>query len=161
MPVGLRRTVGVGTVALVVALAAPVGALAGSGGKCNASACKVYVEQGVPNAGGQQQPQQQQPQGKSTGTTKTSGKKTKASQKVSRVLANAGKDRLALSRLLRDSGRGVLEPSTGTIVAPSALGAAFDLGAGPAVLIAILIATAAGLAIQGGARNWRRRRPTA
>jgi hypothetical protein len=47
------------------------------------------------------------------------------------------------------------------VAAPSALGAAFDLGAGPTILLAILLATVVALAVHGSLREWRRRRPTA
>jgi hypothetical protein len=38
------------------------------------------------------------------------------------------------------------------------LGAAFDLGAGPLVLLSILLATALGLAARGSIRSWLHRR---
>lgn len=151
MPAGLRRLVPVATVALI-ALAAPTVALADKGGKCNASACKVYVEQDVPNAGNHQRPQAQQ----SGGSKASSGHKR---DKVSQVLALAGSDRGALRRLLADSGSGKLEG--GNVRVPSALGAAFDLGSGPTALLAILLATVVGVGAHNGWRGWRHRRPSA
>jgi len=150
MAARLRQAVGVGAAVLFIALAAPAAAFANGGGKCNASACKVYVEPNVPNAGGQQQPQSQH----GVGPTSSSEKQTQPN--VSRVLANAGPNKAALSRLLRGSGSGSLNGADG-VAAPSALWAAFDLGAGPTALLAILVATAVAVGLYG-ARGWRQRR---
>jgi hypothetical protein len=168
MPAGLRHAARVAAAVFFVALALPAAALAGGGGnsgKCNASACKVYHEQDLPNAGGQQQPPQQ-PQQPSSGGSKTGGSKTGGGghthvpPKVTRVLQHAGPDKGPLAHLLTDTGPSGLK-TAGSVAAPSALGAAFDLGAGPTVLLAILVATAVGLAATGSLRNWRRRRPSA
>jgi hypothetical protein len=143
---------------VLLALAAPVVAIAGNGGKCNASACKVYHEPGV-NSGGH--PHHQPQQHHSTGPNTTGGKGSKTTApptKVSRVLSAVGKDRGTLSRLLKDSGSPGLAAGSATVATPSALGSVFDLGSGPNVLLAVLVATALGFAINGGVRSWRRRR---
>jgi hypothetical protein len=160
MPAGPRRVVQAATLASLVVLAAPVSAFASGGGNC--SACQVYHEAPGPSAGRQQQPptQPQQP----TGTSQSGGKQKHAPKGLSRVLAQAGKDRRPLSQLLGpDSGIGSLRNGPGNVGSPSLLGAAFDLGAGPTVLLAILLATALGLAARGSVRGWRlrRRRPSA
>ena len=80
---------------------------------------------------------------------------------MSRVLSAVGKDKGPLSRLLKDSGPTGLAAGSAVVAAPSALGAIFNLGSGPNVLFAVLVATAVGLAIHGGARSWRRRRASA
>jgi hypothetical protein len=41
---------------------------------------------------------------------------------------------------------------------PGLLGAAFDLGTGPMILLAILVATALGIAARGSVRGWLERR---
>ena len=142
-----------------IALALPAGALAGGGGKCNASACKVYTE-GPGSAGGGGQ--QNHPSGQSTGPVKP----VHISAKSSHVLSHAGKDKRVLHRILSlpDYGapaRRLYKANLTSVVAPSALGAAVDLGAGPTVLLSILLATAVALAAHGGFRSWRRRRPSA
>ncbi|HKN63688.1 MAG TPA: hypothetical protein VJV76_05085 [Gaiellaceae bacterium] len=81
-----------------------------------------------------------------------------ASTNLGRVLAQAGADKDALSHLLTESG------GTGTLAAgddttgPGLLGAVLDLGAGPLALLAILLATAVGLASRGPVRGWFRAR---
>lgn len=142
--------------AVVVVVAAPAGAIAGNGGKCTASACKVYVEPGA-NRSGHHQSQQHQA---GPSTTGEKGGNQPAPTKVDRVLAAVGKDKGALSRLLGDSSQtGV--GAAGTVASPSALGAIFDLGSGPNVLLAFLIATVLGLTVYSGVRSWRSRRASA
>lgn len=151
MPRGTRRVVVAAAAVLLVALAVPAAAFAGGGGgKCNASACKVYSEQGAPNSGGQQA---------TTASGRIGGAQEPQTPKsLSRVLSHAGKDRGPLSRLFAgDSALGGLPSGSGG-GSPSILGAAFDLGVGPTVLIAILLATALGLAARGNVRDWLRKR---
>jgi hypothetical protein len=73
------------------------------------------------------------------------------------VLAQAGSDKAPLSKLLTESG-GSLPAGADSGGSPGLLGAAFDLGVGPTVLLAILLATAVGLAARGNIRGWLRRR---
>ncbi len=153
MSAGSRHVIRAGVVVLFVALAIPATALAGNGGKCNASACKVYVEPNGPSAGKQQQPQQQQP---TSGSTKGKGK-THVPKHLARALSRAGRDRGPLKNLLTDAGLGSMKGGANA-GSPTMLGAAFDLGAGPLVLLAILLATAGGLAARGSVRSWLHRR---
>src|SRR5579885_1959937 len=101
MPAGLRRALPVATV-VVFLLTAPEVAFAGGGSgkpKCNASACKVYIEQGVPTAGGQSQPQIS-PSG---GGSPSGGTGTPSSlpPKLRGLLQHAApQDRAALSHIL-------------------------------------------------------------
>jgi hypothetical protein len=155
MPTGLRHAVPAAAAVLLIALAAPGIAIAAGGAKCKASACQVYHEQSVPSAGAQQQSTPPP----ATGTSTTGGTQTPTN--LSRVLAQAGKDKAPLSQLLTDSGPGSLQTGPGNVVGPSALGAAFDLGVGPTALLAILLATAVGFAVHGPVRGWLRRRSTA
>jgi hypothetical protein len=148
MPAGLRRVLPAAAAVLFIALALPAGAFAD---KCNASACRVYHEQDVPNAGRKQQPPP--PTGPNT-----SGAATHVPTKLSRVLSHAGKDKVPLKNLLTDAGLGDLRAGPAAAGSPSALGAAFDLGTGPLVLLAILLATAVGLAARGPVRGWLSRR---
>lgn len=155
MVAGLRHLTRAAAAAFCVALALPAAALANGGGKCNASACKVYVEAPVPSAGKQQQTPQQ-PAPSSAPTPQTTQPKN-----LSRVLLHAGKDKAPLSRLLNDSGITPLHGGPDNVAGPSLLGAALDLGPGPLALLGILLAAALALAVNGGMRGRRRRRPTA
>ena len=154
MPTGLRHVLRAVPAVFLIALAAPGVAIAAGGPKCNASACKVYIEPNGPSAGGQQQ----QPQQQSTGSTSNGGTQTQAPTKLSRVLAQAGKDKAPLSHLLTDSGLGTVKTGPVNVAGSSSFGAAFDLGAGPTALLAILLATALGFAVHGPVRGWLRRR---
>lgn len=147
MVVGLRQVFFAGTAVSCIALALPVIALANGGNKCNASACKVYIEPN-PSAG-----KQQPTQSSSTST----GQQPK---NLARVLALAGKDRGPLSRLLHDSGISPLRGGSGNVVGPGLLGAALDLGAGPLALLAILLASALAIGAHGVMRRRQRERPT-
>jgi hypothetical protein len=149
MPGGLRHVIRAAVAVFVIALAIPAAAVAGGGGKCNASACKVYVEPNGPSAGRGQTAQQPQGSG--------AGKKIHVPPKLSRVLAQAGRDRHPLEDLLAGSNVGSLR-SGSNVGSPSALGAAFDLGAGPLALLLILLAIAVGLTARGSLRSWLRRR---
>jgi hypothetical protein len=162
----------VAAVTVGMMLAVPATALAGSSGTCHASACKVYIEPGVPNGTG------------SFGASGTNGGSTAAANsggsastnpppvsstlpvpsETSHALDRAGVDKHALSNLVENPAFGVshgLEPSTGygNVRAPGALGTASGLGAGPTALlatlagIAVLVLAAAGLA---GRRRRRR-----
>jgi hypothetical protein len=151
MPAGSRPLVRAAAVVVIVALAAPAAAFADGGGTCKASACKVYHEQGAPNSG------RQQPT-KPTTTGSKSGVKQPQPKHYSRVLAQAGADRGALKKLLNgDAAIGNLSSGAGG-GSPSILGAAFDLGIGPTVLLAILLATGLGLAARGTVRSWLHKR---
>lgn len=132
----------------LIGLAAPVPALAGNGDHCTASACQVYNEPNGPTAGGHQQ---------QTGPNTAGGGGTATTPKgLSRVLAQAGADKVPLSNLLTGSGGSLSAADGGG--SPGLLGAVFDLGTGPLVLLAILLATAIGLAARGGLRGRLSRR---
>lgn len=154
MPAARRHVAAVGMAAICTVLALPSGALASGGSKCKASACQVYTE-GAGKANGQGQDV--------SGPTTT--QPVHVPSKTSRLLARAGKDKAALRAIASMPGygakRGLLAtgaaPSVG---APSALGAAFDLGTGPTILLVILLATAVAAAARGGVRSWHRRRST-
>ena len=156
MAAGLRRVIRASVALFFIGLAIPAVALAGNGGKCTASACKVYVEPSSPTAGnGKQQPphQPQHPSHSSGGTKKH------LPGKLSRVLAHAGKDSGPLHQLLLGAGPGSLENGNGSGGSPSLLSSVFGLGAGPLVLIGLVLATALALATRG--RGWLRRPPSA
>lgn len=156
MPAGSRRVVRAAVIVLFISLAAPAAAIADGGAKCSASACKVYHEQSGPTS-----QQQQPPKQTSTGPNKDTGRKQSYARKsYSRVLARAGKDRAPLKNLLTgDAAIGTLRGGSGG-GSPGLLGAAFDLGAGPAVLLAILLGTGLGLAARGRITGWIRKRST-
>ncbi len=158
MVAGLRRVFRAALAIFCIALALPALALAHSGGKCNASACKVYVEPNAPSAGKQQPPPPQQPTSSAGGG---SGSQTNQPSKLSRVLAHAGNDKVPLSRLLNDSGGNPLGGGPGNVAGPGLIGAALDLGLGPLALLAILLASAAALVAHGVVQNRQRRGPSA
>jgi hypothetical protein len=155
MSAGSRHVIRAGLAVFFIALAIPASALAGGGGKCNASACKVYVEPNGPSAGKQQQQPQQQQQ-PTSGPTKGQGK-THVPKNLARALSQAGRDRGPLKDLVTDGGPGSLKGGA-SAGSPTLLGAAFDLGAGPLVLLSLLLATAFGLAARGSLRTWLQRR---
>jgi hypothetical protein len=144
-----------------VALVAPTLATAGNGGKCTASACKVYVEPSTNSTGHHRHHHQAQHQATGPSTTGEQASKKPAPTKVARVLAAVGKDRGTLSRLLRDSGSPGVAAAPTAVATPSALGSVFDLGSGPNLLLAVLVASALGFGIYGGVRSWRGRRASA
>jgi hypothetical protein len=97
-----------------------------------------------------------------TGGSSTGGSsQTHVPSNVSRVLAHSGPDLGALKNLVAaDAGLGHVNSESGDVGSPSALGAAFDLGSGPTILLAILLATVVALGAHSGVRSWRRRRTT-
>jgi hypothetical protein len=145
---------------VILALTAPAVATAGGQAKCRASACLVYHEQSAPTAG-KKHPQRHQRAVVVVPTTGKGPKHAHAPNKVARVLSAVGSDRGTLSRLLNDSGTGTVPAGAGTVAAPTALGAAADLGSGPTALLAVLVASALGLGIYAGVRSWRHRRASA
>ena len=153
MVASLRHLTRAAAAVFCIALALPAAALASGGSKCNASACKVYVEAPVPSAGKQQAPTQQPAP---TGSAQT---QTKQPKSLARVLLHAGKDKAPLSRLINDSGITPLRGGPDNVAGPSLLGAALDLGPGPLALLGILLAAALAFGVHNGLR--RRRRPTA
>lgn len=135
--------------ALVVVLVAPTGALACSG----TSAVCVYSQQGpapggakpLTGPGGQPQPAVAIPSG--------------VAQKISQSHATTLQKK-ALQSLVQNPSfaqrHNIQALAPGSVVAPSALGAAFDVGPGPIALIAVLGGTAALLLVGTGWRGWRR-----
>lgn len=152
MVAGLRQLAPISLAVFCLALALPPLALASGGGKCSASACKVYVEPNGAPSGGKQSTTPP------TRTGSSGGGHTRQPKGMARVLLHAGKDRGPLSRLMHDSGIAPLQGS-GDVAGPGLLGAALDLGVGPLALLGILLATALGFGAHGVMRN--RRRPTA
>ena len=153
MLAGSKHVLYAAMIGSAIVLAVPTAAVAGG---CNASACKVYHEGSAPSAG-KQQPTQGPTQSPPTGGGQTT---THQSSKLSRVLAGAGADKGPLSQLLQNSDDESLQNGE-DVASPGLLGAVFDLGAGPLVLLAILFGTAIGLAARGGVWQRLRRRPSA
>lgn len=156
MVAGLRQLGLAAAAVFCIALALPALAVASGGGKCNASACKVYVEPGSQGAGKQPTPTRP-PQTGPGGSSST----THQPKKLARVLSEAGRDRGPLTAALGEAGPDSLQGGSGNVAGPSLLGAALDLGAGPLALLAILLASALALGAHGVMRNRRRGRPTA
>ena len=148
MPAGLKHVIPAAAVVLL-ALALPGAAFAKGAGGCHASACKVYTEP-AGSAGG------------SRGDGGVTQQPLPIPSNTSRLLANAGKDKAVLSNLVSNpaygTDRGLEKSGVGSIGSPGALGAVADLGAGPIALLAILLASALGLAVHQSLRGRRRRR---
>jgi hypothetical protein len=157
MVAGLRQVFCAAVAISCIALALP--ALALAHGKCNASACKVYVEPNVPSAGKQQATQSPPPTSSEGGGG--SGGQTHKPSKLSRVLAQAGNDKVPLSRLLNGSGVDPLKGGPDSVAGPGLIGAALDLGLGPLALLAILLVSAGALVAYGVMQNRQRQRPSA
>ena len=120
---------------------------------CVSAVC-VYVEQAPsvtgPSATG------------SAGATGGSTQPLRVSKIVARKLAQfGGKDRALLETIVTNPNLGTNRLRTPSgwehVAAPSVLGATFDVGSGPTVLFAALLATAVLLGVFSGARYWRRR----
>jgi hypothetical protein len=83
------------------------------------------------------------------------------SKRTARVLAHAGKDRSALSNIVRNRGLGpshnLRTSKLATAPSPSAVGSAFDLGSGPTALLVALAGAAFLLLAGSGLRVWRNR----
>lgn len=137
---GLRRTV-LAAVVATAALAAPAAALAGGGPP---SAVSVYVEQ-AGNAGG----------GVGPGT----GKPSSLAEKRCAQLANAGKTGKLLCALLTSPALGATGGlrDNGSGGGPGTFGAVWNLGAGPTLLLALLLASFVAVFGRDGWRVWRRR----
>lgn len=148
------------------ALIAAPAALACSGGP---SAYNVYKEclagggsGGGKHGGGSGSSGSSTPSG---GSKSASGSSTAPSAKVStnaqKAIAHAGKDGSALAKLYK-AGGGVrlLQSRNGTSPTsePTAIGSAFDLGAGPTALLIALAGTAVLLLAMTGVREVRQRR---
>lgn len=154
----LRHLLGAG-VATALALSLPAAALAAPPSKKHHGqpslppATQVYVEQ-VPTATG----------GQSVGSTSTGGGNSSVplSNTAQRALqSSGGKDKSTLKALATDPSLGARDNLVGAPVfavkAPSALGAAFDLGSGPTALLVLLVVSA-GLLALGGSLHFLRRR---
>ena len=164
---GLNR-VCVAAIAVVgVLLLSPAAALADDCG--GPSAVNIYT-QCYPSAGGGHHSggggthKNTPPSSGSTSTPTTpvsTSKPIRVSARVHKTLARAGADKKLLSELLTNpylgASQGVSARGSITASPPSALGSAFDLGAGPTVLFSLLLATALLLLGVGGVRTWRHR----
>jgi hypothetical protein len=153
----LAAAIAAGT--LVVALVVPSASLASCNGR--PSAANVYKEclAGGGNHSGKNN---------HTGGGKTSGPSSSAptqtvtpvSPQTAKALKQAGKQRRALSSLVKGYGVSRLaEPSSsaGEASSPTAIGSAFDLGSGPTALLLVLAGTAVVLLGGSGMRVWRSR----
>jgi hypothetical protein len=152
----LAAAIAAGT--LLVALVGPSAALASCNGR--PSAANVYKE--CLAGGGNHSGGNNTHTGKGSGSNSSSPTQTVApiSSQTAKALKRAGKQRRALSSLVRGYGVSPLaEPSTSTGEAssPTAIGSAFDLGSGPTALLLVLAGTAVVLLGGSGMRVWRSR----
>lgn len=136
------------TLVAIAALAAPSSALAKHK---KPSAVDVYVEQ-VPTPSGNQAA----PTAGNTGSTGVSVPLT--SQAKSKLRSKGGKDAPLLTQMAKHPGFDRKLAAVGETTQPGTFNAAFDLGAGPAVLFALVLGTVLFFAVSGGLRGWRRRR---
>jgi hypothetical protein len=165
MLVGLRQVSSVAVAIFCIALVLPAAALAkGGGSKCNASACKVYIEPPAPSAGKQSPPTASQnptSPGQTGSGNGSGGTQTQQPKNLQRVLLHAGNDKAPLSKLLTESGVSPLRGGPGNVAGPSLLGSALDLGPGPLALLAILLTSALAFGVYSGLRSRQARRPSA
>jgi hypothetical protein len=141
--------------ALTATLVGPSVALADCNG--GTSAVNVYKEclpsggAGKSKAGGHTSRSHQSANGMHSKPSHLSGPATKA-------LSHAGKDKSALTNLIRSYGqrRRLQASQPGSQQAPSAVGSAFDLGSGPTALLIVLASAAFLLLGASGLRGWRR-----
>jgi hypothetical protein len=149
----MRLLLAATTVVAVAALIAPGAALAkGKHKKGQPSAVDVYVEQASSAGGNQTAP----PTGNSSSGSSSYvvPLKSKAKQQLKH---RGGKDTKLLKQLATHSFDRRLA-TAGNATQPGTFNAAFDIGAGPGVLFALVLGTALFLAVGGGLRGWRRRR---
>ena len=158
MPMKLTRVFTAATLLVAVtALAAPATALAGKHKKNHQpSAVDVYVEQ-VPTAGGHQAAPTTGSNTASTGGSATSSVplSPKAKQQLQ---SQGGKDTGLLTQVAGQAGTARKLAAVGSVSQPGTLNAAFDLGAGPTLLFAFVLATGLFVVVGGGLRGYRRRR---
>ena len=148
---GLRALLAAAIVAAGVVMA-PTAALACNGG--GPSAVNVYTECVATGSGNK--PTGAHSSGQGSGSTQA----RPVSKQTAKALKHA-KNRRLLSTLLRGYGTSHLSSpqSSGAdaATAPSAVGAAFDLGSGPTALLLVLAGTAVLLLGGSGLRVWRHR----
>jgi hypothetical protein len=163
MPRKLTRLFSSATLLVAVAaLVAPASALAQGKHKKHhqPSAVDVYVEQ-VQTAGGHQSA----PGSGGTASNATTGGGTSSSSQLSskaqqQLHSQGGKDTPLLTQVASQAGNERKLAMVGSTSQPGTFDAAFDLGAGPTVLFALVLATGLFVAVGGGLRGYRRlRRP--
>jgi hypothetical protein len=152
----MRLLAAAATIAALAALAAPGTALAKAKHPKPPSAVDVYVEQ-VQTATGHQPAPSSSSGATTTGSTPSPS--VALSPTANRKLATlGGKDAGLLHKVATHPGfAGTLAAGT-DVSQPGTLNAAFDVGLGPAVLFAIVLATVLLVAVGGGLRGWRRLR---
>jgi hypothetical protein len=149
MPRKMMRLLAAATVlAATAALAAPSSALAKHK---KPSAVDVYVEQ-VPTASGHQAAPS------TSGGTSSGVTVPLSAQAKSKLQSKGGKDAPLLKQMVTHPGFERHLAAVGDAGQPGTFNAAFDLGAGPTVLFALVLGTALFVAVSGGLRGWRRRR---
>jgi len=139
------------TLVAIAALAAPSSALAKHK---KPSAVDVYVEQ-VQTASGHQAP----PTATTSGAASTTPSVPLTSKAKHKLRSKGGKDAPLLTHIATHPGFDRKLAAVGDTTQPGAFNAAFDLGAGPAVLFALVLGTVVFFGVSGGLRGWRRRRP--
>jgi hypothetical protein len=169
MPTKLTRLL-MAAILLVVAaaLTAPATALAKGKPKKHPSAVDVYVEQ-VQTAGGHKSA----PSGHTAGTGGGTGSSTPSStgstsppapsaslshHAKQKLHSQGGKDTGLLTEVASQAGNERRLAAVGSVSQPGTLNAAFDLGAGPTLLFALVLGTGLFVALGGGLRGYRRRR---
>jgi hypothetical protein len=160
MPSKTMRVVGATTtVVALAALTAPATALASTTHKKKQpSAVDVYVEQ-VSNAGGHTTAPPTTGAGNSGSTSPSTSSTVPLSSEAKHALkTQGGKDTQILNELARQAGNSRQLAAVGSVGQPGTLDAAFDLGAGPTLLFALVLGTGLFVVVGGGLRGYRRRR---
>jgi hypothetical protein len=159
MPSNLMRLLAATTaLAALALLGSPAAALA----KGPPSASDVYSEQ-VHSASGHHSAPPATSHRTSTSATTTTSQSTSPTTPLPpkvkhKVKSQGGKDAGLLAQVASQAGDERKLAAVGTTTQPGTLNAAFDLGTGPTILFAFVLATVLFLAVGGGLRSWRRRR---
>ncbi|HZT93806.1 MAG TPA: hypothetical protein VE985_04945 [Gaiellaceae bacterium] len=140
--------------ALTATLVGPSLALACNGGT---SAVNVYKEC-LPSGGAGKSKAHEHSRAGHQGTNRAGSTPSHLSGRATKALSHAGKDKSALTKLIKSYGqrRRLQASGSGSQQSPSAVGSAFDLGSGPTALLIVLASGAFLLLGASGLRGWRR-----
>lgn len=155
---GLNRLLATAAILVAVLVVPPAAFASGCGG--GPSAQQVYKEclPGGGNGKPTHKAKSNGPTSTTPGSSVTPVTPVTITPKTAKALKKAGKDRQSLKRLVTAYGHRSLASSHATqAAAPTAIGSAFDLGAGPTVLLVMLAGTAVLLLAASGYRSLRHR----
>lgn len=153
---GLNRLLATVAVVVAVLVVPPAAFASGCGG--GPSAEQVYKECLPGGGNGKPTHKAKSSSGPTSTTPVTPVTTVSIPPKTAKALKKAGKDQQSLQRLVTAYGhRSLASSNAPQAAAPTAIGSAFDLGAGPTVLLVMLAGTAVLLLAAGGYRSLRNR----